>query len=165
MNFLLILAGVFAYKLLPEVVPTYPKTFQFCNNVDNRLEKTFYQTAAQISRNGYPVVIGDRKVASVLCNSSTSPFGVTYYNRSTFTATLINNKLLNYPKAMYNVLLHELLHTIGLDHNNLAEPGMMSSYSLNVDTTGKITEDTTILWPSLDDCRGLAVIKSIAVRD
>lgn len=159
MNWFLLLSSVLAYRLMPDVVPTYPKAFQLCNDADQRLVRTFYQTANQISKNGYAIVLGG-KTASALCNSSAAYFGTTYVNNSTFTATVISNQLLSYPNTMYNTLLHELLHAIGLDHNQ-PEPGMMS-YSLVIDETGKIIEDTTKLWPSLDDCRGLAMIKAIA---
>lgn len=159
MNLLLLLSSAFAYRLMPDVVPTYPKAFRLCEEADHRLVTTFYETANQISKNGYAIVLGG-KGASVLCNSSTSYFGTTYVNNSTFTATVLSNQLLRYPNTMYNTLLHELLHAIGLDHNQ-PEPGMMS-YSLLVSDTGKIIEDTNKLWPSLDDCRGLAKLKAIA---
>ena len=161
MNLFLVLSSVFGYRLLPDIVPTYPKAFQLCDDADHRLVSTFYKTANQIINNGYAIVLGG-KSASALCNSSISYFGTTYVNNSTFTSTVISNQLLGYPNAMYNTLLHELLHAIGLDHNR-PEPGMMS-YSLVIDETGKIIEDANTLWPSLDDCRGLAILKAIARR-
>ena len=58
---------------------------------------------------------------------------------------------MNLPNTLYNVLLHEILHGLGLKHSK--EKGMMN-YSITVDDKGPL-EDHHKLWLSSDDLEGI----------
>ena len=58
---------------------------------------------------------------------------------------------MNLPNTLYNVLLHEILHSLGLKHSLLK--GMMN-YSITVDNKRPI-EDHHKMWLSLDDLAGI----------
>ena len=56
----------------------------------------------------------------------------------------------------YNVILHEILHSLGLDHTD--KPGMMS-YSIREYFLRYPIEDQNKLWLSVDDVHGVLLIK------
>ena len=56
----------------------------------------------------------------------------------------------------YNVIMHEILHSLGMDHSQ--KQGMMS-YSIREYFLGYPIEDQNKLWASVDDIRGLLYIK------
>ena len=58
---------------------------------------------------------------------------------------------MNLHNTLYNVLLHEMLHSLGLKHSK--EKGMMN-YSITVDDKMPI-EDHHKMWLSLDDLAGI----------
>lgn len=161
--FLAFLCLNLAYNLLPDVIPTYPKKMYTCRNFDQRLQKTLKDAAEQISSSGFPVrLVNSQGSASIICNSSSIRFGSTFVNNSTFTSTLIENRMIHFPNAFFNTMMHELLHAIGLDHSK-GVPGMMS-YSVRVEPSGAIIEDSQKLWLSIDDVFGLLHLTTIARR-
>ena len=74
----------------------------------------------------------------------------TYFGQFTMGID-INNKLLLTPNSLYNVLLHEFGHVMGLDHSN--SQGMMN-YTLtatNINDTLYFVNDQKKLWWSYFD--------------
>jgi len=64
---------------------------------------------------------------------------------------------LPYPNTLYNVVLHESLHALGLGHSD--KPGIMN-YSITVDGfSNRIINDNKRLWLSGDDLNGLYYIE------
>jgi len=75
----------------------------------------------------------------------------------------VNTELISYPNTLYNVVLHELIHSIGLNHTDV--PSMMDYkvnmyYKDNTYTTLVYKNDINRLWLSLDDIKGLRKIKN-----
>lgn len=68
-----------------------------------------------------------------------------------YTAIEISYALLNYPTTLYNVLLHEMLHSVGLKHST--EVGVMN-YSVLIQRN-TVMEDKRKIWLSSDDIMGL----------
>ena len=67
------------------------------------------------------------------------------------TAIEISDRLLNYPTSLYNILLHEMLHSVGLKHSD--EVGVMN-YSVLIQRN-TVVEDRRRIWLSSDDIMGL----------
>ena len=67
----------------------------------------------------------------------------------------INNEL--YGDNLYNVILHEMLHALGLKHSK--KMGIMN-YSLQI-YQGNILQDLRRLWLSIDDLNGLSHLRSM----
>ena len=163
--FLFVFSVNFAYNLLPDVIPSYPKKIYTCKDFDQRLHQTLHDTVEQISISGFPVRLIEKKgSASRICNSSFVQFGSTFVNNSTFTSTYIENQMVYFPNALFNTMMHELLHAIGLDHSR-GKAGMMSSYSVRIKPSGEIIEDAQRLWLSLDDFSGLIHLTKVAQRE
>ena len=148
---------VSSYKLLNTVSYQYPKIIGLCNDIHPNLKDVTKDVANDIIANGYPVIVQDQENTGIICNQPSGHYGymVPYSNR---TDVFINNKLLHLPNTLYNVVLHEMLHAIGLDHSD--EPGMMS-YAINENWFGYPKEDERKMWLSIDDLQGLYDIKYI----
>ena len=72
-------------------------------------------------------------------------------NNGLHTEIEISYRLLNYPTTLYNVVLHELLHSVGLKHST--EAGVMN-YSVFTNRN-TVVEDKRKIWLSSDDILGL----------
>jgi hypothetical protein len=68
----------------------------------------------------------------------------------------LNEILQYYPNMSYNVIMHEILHSLGMDHSQ--KQGMMS-YSIREYFVGYPIEDQNKLWLSVDDVHGVLYIK------
>ena len=145
------------YVLLHQVHVSYPKVLSVCPALSPRLKDTIYEVADAMTLNGYPVLIQEANASGVICNEAKGHYGYTTLDNNQ-TNIYINDKLLYLPNTLYNVLLHEVLHSIGLDHSD--KPGMMS-YAISETWYGFPKEDERKLWLSIDDLRGLYDIKYI----
>ena len=99
---------------------------------------------------------------NVICNVPNSYNYMTGYTTAwDKTADIfINYNLISYSNTMYNVILHELIHSIGLNHTDI--PSIMN-YKVNmhyIDTKLTYKNDINKLWLSLDDIKGIRKIKN-----
>jgi len=137
------------YKLL-DIQPIFPKILKPCT----KLEPEILEVAREISNDLKYFQISDTLESGIMCSSSNIHYGYTnlYDNR---TDIWINNELIKYPNTLYNVVLHEIIHSVGLDHS--IEPGIMN-YSIRVSGYNNnfipINDDRK-LWLSLDDRQGI----------
>ena len=147
------------YVLLDKIYLSYPKVLSVCSSLSPTLKDTIYEVADTMTLNGYPVLIQHQEedATGVICNQPHGHYGYTTLDNNR-TDIYINNKLLHLPNTLYNVLLHEVLHSIGLDHS--IELGLMS-YSISETWFGYPKEDERKLWLSIDDLQGLYDIKYI----
>jgi hypothetical protein len=67
------------------------------------------------------------------------------------TDIFINKELIRTPNTLYNVMYHEVLHAIGLDHTT--NTGFMN-YSISLDRYGNVINDKIKLYMSVDDFKG-----------
>ena len=68
----------------------------------------------------------------------------------------ISRLLYDTPITLKNVIKHEILHALGLNHTE--EEGIMN-YTLRVDSRGLVINDDKVLWLSLDDIKGLRFLR------
>ena len=107
---------------------------------------------------GYPVILSLDNSTGSICNAKHLKYGymIPYEN---FTEIHISNKLLNSPNTLYNVVLHEVLHSVGLNHSS--KEGMMK-YVMSENWWAGVIEDQRELWLSIDDLSGLYYLSTLA---
>ncbi len=89
-----------------------------------------------------------------LNNNIYSEYGLcTHYSPFFYeTDITISNTILGIDTNLYNVLLHEFLHALGLDHSNTK--GMMN-YTIQLTKNNGIIKDNAKLYISIDDYFGI----------
>jgi hypothetical protein len=142
-----------AYVLLESVHITVPKILTPCDNINPILLETFNE----VSDNVPHFYIGMENNTGIFCNHVVGHYGYTV-PYDIYTDISIKNELLFYPNTLYNVALHEVLHSMGLDHNDGGK-GMMN-YSMTKGWWGGIKDDERKLWLSEDDLSGLYYLRT-----
>jgi hypothetical protein len=100
----------------------------------------------------YPVEMND---INTICDFTFpyDSFGYcSFYPPSNETDIMINKRLVHYPNNLYNILLHEFIHALGLHHTE-ENYGIMN-YSVFLDQYGNLKSDRH-LYLSFDDINGL----------
>ena len=134
---------------LLDYIPQPKTTFKPCEGLDNTLLTYAHDIAEDITSLGlFDVSIGEG--TNSICSKSNTHYGyiTPYENHVELT---ISTDLLYVSNTLYNVLYHEMLHSIGLDHS--IKPGLMS-YSVNTRYDSPIN-DQKKLYPSIDDIQGI----------
>jgi hypothetical protein len=121
------------------------KYLSLCDGIDDRLSfaahlidiPDFYISAKEFS-------------SGEICNEPVGHYGymVESYEIFIFTDIYINDILLNRPNTLYNVLLHEVAHSMGMTHSE--NFGIMNYY-ITINSDGSIFEDQRKLWLSSAD--------------
>ena len=160
----IILSIVNAYILLNNVECIIPKIISPCKDINLFLLQTSQEVASDLRQIGLQIYIDTSSNATgIICNEPDVHYGyMTLSDDNINTDITISNDLLIYPNTLYNVILHELLHALGLDHNN-GEPGLMSYAVTAFSLFGSIVNDCKKLWISSDDING--IIKSCFSRN
>lgn len=164
LTLLVILSIVNAYILLNNVECIIPKIINPCEDINLFLLQTSQEVARDLRQLGLPFYIDvSSNATGIICNKPDVHYGImSSSTNSVNTDITISNDLLGYSNTLYNVILHEILHSLGLDHNN-GEPGLMS-YTVRVSSWfGSIVDDCRKLWISSDDING--IIKSCFSRN
>lgn len=153
---LLCIPLVSSFTILNTVNPVFPKIIEPCPRISRRLLKTSKEVSSHFTDSGYPVIIDSTNSSGRICNQPQKEYGYTipYEN---YTSIFISNRILSYPNSLYNVVLHEILHSCGLHHSN--KKGMMN-YAVSENIFRMIKEDSTKLWLSFDDLSGLYYLKN-----
>jgi hypothetical protein len=147
-----------AFNLIPDMNVTFPKVLTPCDNITPVLFDTAIQVCSSISQTGYEVILSSINSTGTICQSNLMPdttFGLMILMVSGLTHITINNDILHLPNTLYNVLYHEILHSVGLDHSE--KEGLMN-YSVPVGRWfGRVypMDDTQHMYPSVDDLSGL----------
>ena len=148
--FIILLASVVGYKVGETSLFTSPEMiFQFCEGIQNTFKTTVLNAIEKL-----PLNMVQRKSPNRICNVDSSFYARTLTMRrgaEVWTEIQLSDRLLNYPNTMNNVILHELLHSMGLKHSE--KPGIMN-YSV-LTQRDLILEDRRVLWLSEDDIMGL----------
>ena len=149
---LLLLKLTHSYELLEDIIPVFPKVLGFCEDVADEV----IETANEITQNIPNFYIDDEDNTGEICmikDNKIKNYGYMSWKYNTnYTNIFIHNDLLYTPNTLYNVLLHEVLHSYGLNHSNIE--GMMN-YTVSVNMWGNVIEDERKLWISYDDIMGL----------
>ena len=158
---LLTIVAVGAFEIIKSVRPQFPKLLKLCPNVDSRL----LDTANLISTNFPQFRLSSNNTTGYICNQQSDNLGYTSILQDSIdqnTNIWISDKLLDTHNTLYNVVLHEVLHSMGLNHSY--EQGMMN-YSIRVEYNWygsmDVIEDSMKLWISPDDRKGLRFLKKI----
>ena len=137
------------FKYLNNVNRIRPKIIKPCDTIHPILLETVYEISEKID--GFE--IGDCEYTGIICNQPNGHYGyTTIHNSGNTTNIYIKDELINKPNTLYNVVLHEVLHSLGLDHTYTE--GMMN-YTVSLDWFGNIKNDDRKLWMSIDDYNGI----------
>lgn len=148
-----------SYKLLENIIPVFPKVLGFCDDIDTLVIDTAYE----ITKNIPNFKIGDDNTGKICMTDGNNNYGyMTWKYNTNYTDVFIHNELIDTPNTLYNVLLHEVLHSFGLNHSDIE--GMMN-YSVTVNMWGQVLEDERKLWISYDDIIGLNKIYFYNIND
>jgi hypothetical protein len=165
---LLSVINTYSFKLMTSYNPTsITKDIVLCNNINEKLRDTSIEVVENINQYGifhinlYDGINEPQSLNNVNDLCDYDGFNYAYGYTSTFgnneTDIYISNYLLYTDTTLYNVVLHEMIHSLGLNHTTDTE-GIMN-YKLYVERN-QIVEDTHKQYLSLDDIRGLRYIKN-----
>ena len=157
---LFLLSIVNSFEIINSVNLQFPKLLKPCPDIDNRL----LDTVSELSNNfkQFQVSYGN-ETTGYICNQQSDNLGYTAILENSIdqnTNIWISNKLLDKPNTLYNIVLHEVLHSMGLNHSN--EQGIMN-YSIRVGYNWfgmEIIDDNMKLWISPDDRKGLRFLRN-----
>ena len=142
-----------AFKLLTNYTPPNQLLLRPCSQINPVILETTYHVCTALRKTG----VVDCEVSELgnvnVCSAPNGHYGTFYPNTKEIW---LNDLLIHFKKLIFNIILHEIVHALGLDHSK--EIGIMS-YSVRQDSYGITLEDSTELWPSIDDFRGLLYIK------
>jgi len=164
LTLIVILSIVNAYILLNNVECVIPKIITPCEDISLHLLQTSQEVASDLRKLGLQLYIETNSNSTgIICNQPNTHYGYMSTSIDSINTDItISNDLLRYSNTLYNVILHEILHSLGLDHNN-GESGLMS-YRVKISSWfGSIVNDCKKLWISSDDIEG--IIKSCFSRN
>jgi len=152
-----------SYKLLPYEFGEPILKYRLCEGINSNLRETMIQTMTNYNQLGFNTLMltsdTDPDVIPV-CNETMS---IDRYGYATFIDKIeyiqrsikISNYILEIPKTLWNVVYHEILHTVGLGHSK--EPGLMY-YTVTLTRNYEVIPDDEIMYPSEDDIAGLELL-------
>lgn len=140
--------------------------FYPCDNISPQLEQTFIEVIENVNEydlftlsynnsKSYPSYLNEK---NTICNIDLSKgYGYTihYPGYSNETDIEISNDLLYIDTTLYNVVIHEILHSLTLDHTT--NQGIMN-YKVHIDHYRNIKRDNNKIYISLDDYKGLKYV-------
>jgi hypothetical protein len=146
---LLILFCVVAsgYKIADVHIFNNPTTYSVCDV----LRETVNEAIKELPFQAYESDAAVNTICTVDTNAFYARTQTIQDDNGLRTAIEISDRLLSYTNTLYNVLLHEMLHSVGLKHST--ESGVMN-YSIFT-TRDTVMEDIRRIWLSSDDILGL----------
>src|SRR6056300_193721 len=162
---LFIIPIVYSYELLQHYIPSsFTKEFyvsdtlrDYTNEVCDYINKFNIHRCIISPSSGFtnPILQNNINTISVSYTND-NYYGYTKLYGTNETDIIINHKLLKTKNTLYNVLLHEIVHSIGLNHTLV--PSVMN-YTIFMNERNEIIEDRRRIYLSIDDVRGLRFIK------
>jgi len=154
-----------AYELLDFYTPKdNPLPFYTCCNIDEKLLSVSKEVVEDINNHNIINVSLHNEIykdeingANTICSfdDDSKAYGYTMLTKNE-ADIYVSNRLLEKDNTLYNVVLHEFIHALGLNHS--AFPSIMN-YTVSVSYMGNIYDDTHISYLSIDDMRGLERVK------
>lgn len=155
---LLIIPTIYCFNLISHfVIDNDVKDFKFCDTFEPAYKEDFKEVFKQI--NDYNIFYVEENPFSknLICDYNGNDYlGFTSFKTDNTTDIYISNKLKNTPTTRYNVMLHEVAHSLGLNHTDY---GIMK-YKVRTDRYGYVMEDYDKLYLDLDDVKGLRFVKN-----
>lgn len=141
---------VCGYVYLKGGAPTFPNMVRACETAPPILVTTIHEV---IFNTPCAVYDDNTQDSCVICNHADVAYG---YMETETRDIWVGDELLKHPNTLYNVVLHEMTHAMGLDHNN-GEYGMMNyAVTLSPWWSGyAVQNDARKLWLSHDDLSGI----------
>lgn len=159
--------SVNGFNILSHYIPSsITKEFYTCPSINDKLRETTIQVIDDINKYNTLFIslkdetsnLSPENGINEICNTDTQEhYGFTNLFGTDETDIHISNSLLYKTNTLYNVVYHEFLHALGLNHTE-EQSGYMN-YKIQTNRYG-ITEDNRKLYPSLDDIKGLRYIKN-----
>lgn len=161
------------FTLLEDVIPVFPKCVVPCEWADTVMVDVFRDAQYYMNTIGYQFHCDQpsshppiqENAVSFICNQKMNnemgymyPF---YSDEIQHTNIWISDSLLSVPTTLYNVISHELLHSVGVGHSQ--SPGLMN-YSVKLDAYGSVLEDSNRLWTSPDDLHALYTVSTLQTK-
>ena len=152
----------YAYVVLPYTWNSSTLDIQFCETASPIIQNMTKSIINDMNALDFFYIELKEQSTNSICNHHfTNGYGLTRYlienNIIQYANIYISNELLQNVNVLYNVLLHELLHFVGLDHST--EVGMMN-YSVRLDRYGTSTLYDHKWYMSIDDYLGIQSIYS-----
>ena len=147
----LIYYTVQAYTLLEHYIPsTITKDFYMCPSINDKLRETTISVIDDINKYNILFIslkqeeseIIDNNNINEICNIQSDPYqayGSTIVFGTNESDIYIQNSVLYKPKTLYNVVYHEFIHALGLNHTT-EHDGYMN-YNVRTNTYGIIDDD------------------------
>jgi len=168
---LCIIPLIFGYELIDNYKPTTHKELTFCSSAEPILRETTIQAVNKINeqnilyvslKDNNTITKNEEDNINSICSFTGGRryYGYTsFYKTNEETDISISNSLYTAPNTLFNVVTHEILHSVGLNHT--LTDGLMN-YTLRIEPTGYIVNDDMRLWLSIDDIKGLRFIKRLS---
>ena len=145
-----------AFKLLQNYTPPNKLLLKPCPEINPSILMTTRDVCKALRETGLVDVKMSDFGDTLICSQKAGHYGSFFPIENEIW---LNDILEHFPKMSYNIILHELLHRVGLDHSE--EAGMMGTYAVRENSYGFPIEDQHYLWLSFDDVKGLFFIKYI----
>lgn len=163
------LLSIHSFNILNNYIPSsYHKHFFLCDSIHPNMRETFYEATKNINKyhihhlslkQGYTEPIDGNNINDVCSyDGMNGYYGYTKTFGTNETDIYISNTLLNTQNTLYNVIYHEFIHSLGLNHT-IDKDGIMN-YKMRTEINGNILEDSNKLYVSMDDIKGLRYIKN-----
>jgi hypothetical protein len=136
-----------AYNLIPNYTGHHPRNLSVCPEIHPKIN----QVALEMTQR-HPRLLQLGGDDGEICSADNTHYGLMLLDKTGKTDILIANRLAYRPNTLRNVFLHEMGHSLGLEHSD--KDGIMN-YSIWQDTHGNIVEDQRRLYLSGDDIRGI----------
>lgn len=170
-NVFIAITGIYnvkCFNILPyHNVSTEEINFYFCDGISDVLEEVSKEVIEQINTyelfkiklNEETKIEHKFNYKNSICNENLnnnlySEYGICTHYSPFFNETdiTISNTILGIDTNLYNVILHEFVHALGLDHSNTK--GMMN-YTIQLTKNNGIIKDSNKLYISIDDYKGI----------
>ena len=151
-----LISHILGYKILDYSIPSKEQAFKFCPFINTKVIYNVFEITNDIrATTSYNFVYNNSENTKLtVCNGNLldSQKGYTSVYETGKKEVYVDNELLTYHNNLYNVLYHEMGHSIGLGHSN--KKGIMN-YTVVQDSHSNVVDDTFKIWLSQDDVDGI----------
>ena len=158
--FIIQLLKTTCYEILPYTFNDTVIKYNFCYNIDKHLQNITIQVMSHYNNLNYNTLLitSDRTNDVIeICNKSMDKdrYGYATFKQNDVLerSIKISNSIMNYNNTLWNVMYHEILHTVGLDHTVISDNLM--SYTVSLNYYYDVIPDIKRIYPGGDDLEAL----------